>query len=167
MRAVPLVAGLLAMTGGCIEVALAQPSVRRASVPLTRLRGGPVAFSTYSGLIDSTRGVVRDSVRWRLLWERLNQPFYPRPALPPIDFQREMVVVAALGAKPSGGYDLIIESAEQDSIGIEVALRRENPAPGCPVAAVNTQPADLARIPASEQPVRFRERTVVVPCGAP
>src|SRR5262245_25321505 len=141
MRAVPLVAGLLAMTGGCIEVAFAQPSVRRASVPLTRLRGGPVAFSTYSGLIDSTRAVVRDSVRWRLLWERLNKPFYPRPALPPIDFQREMVVVAALGAKPSGGYGLLIQSAEQDSIGIEGALRRRNPAPRRPGAPLDTPTA--------------------------
>lgn len=165
MRVVRLVAGLFALTGCGIEVALAQPSVQRGSVPLTRLRVGPVAFSTYSGLVDSMRAVVRDSARWRLLWERLNQPFYPQPALPLIDFQREMVVVAALGAKSSGGYDLIIESAELDSSGIEVALRRENPAPGCPVAAVMTQPADLARIPASEQPVRFRERTVVVPCG--
>ena len=167
MRAVPLVVGHLALIGCCVEVALAQPSVQRVqrgSVPVTRLRAAPIAYSTYSGIVDSMRAVVRDSTRWRMVWERLNRPFFPPPALPSIDFQREMVVVAALGAKPSGGYDVIIESAEQDSIGIEVALRRENPAPGCPVAAVVTQPTDLARIPVSEQPVRFRERTVVVPC---
>ena len=104
---------------------------------------------------------------WRQLWERINQPFFPRPALPSIDFRREMIVVAALGKRPSAGYDVVIEGVEQDSIGIEVALRRAAPAPGCPVSAVMTQPLDLARIPASDQPVRFRERTVVVPCGSP
>lgn len=84
-----------------------------------------------------------------------------------IDFGREMVVVAALGSRPSAGYNVVIESAERDSSGIEVALRRVSPAPGCPVAAVMTQPIDLARIPASEQPVRFKETSVLVPCGEP
>lgn len=167
MTALRLVAGLLFLTGCHSALALGQPSSERASVPLTRLRDGAVAFSAYTGIGDSLRAVVRDSVLWRQMWDRINQPFFPRPALPAVDFRREMIVVAALGARPNGGYDVVIESAEQDSTGIEVALRRASPAPGCPVAAAVTQPADLARIPASGQPVRFRERTVIVPCGAP
>ena len=167
MTALRFVAGAVLLTGCHSAFALAQPSSERTSVPLTRLRDGSVAFSAYTGLSDSLRAVVRDSALWRQMWDRINQPFFPRPALPAVDFRREMIVVAALGARPNGGYDVVIESAEQDSTGIEVALRRASPAPGCPVAAVTTQPADLARIPASGQPVRFRERTVVVPCGAP
>ena len=166
MRAVLLFAGLISLAGCGGARAIGQES-SRAPVAVTRLRDGSVAFSTYTGLADSLRAVVRDSVRWSQLWERINQPFFPRPALPRVDFNREMIVVAALGARPSGGYDVVIESVAQDSAGIEVALRRASPAPGCPVSAVTTQPADVARIPASEQPVRFRERSVVVPCGAP
>jgi hypothetical protein len=116
---------------------------------------------------DSLRAVVRDSALWRELWARINKPFLPQPPLPTIDFRREMIVVAALGARPTAGYDVVIEGVEQDSAGIEIALRRQSPAPGCPVAASMTQPLDLARIPASDHPVRFRERTVVIPCTSP
>lgn len=158
-----LTAGLCLMTA-CTS-GLAGGQLSRVTMPVTRLAGDSTSFSTYTGVGDSLRTVVRDSMLWRELWERINQPFFPRPALPPIDFQREMVVVAGLGARPSAGYDVVIEAAEQDSSGIEVALRRASPAPGCPVAAVVTQPVDIARIPASHRPVRFRERDVVVPCG--
>jgi hypothetical protein len=154
------------MVGGCSGV-FAKREANPSRVMVTRLREGPVAFSTYTGVRDSLRAVVRDSGLWRELWARINQPFLPAPPLPSIDFRREMIVVAALGARPTAGYDVVIEGVAQDSTGIEVALRRQAPAPGCPVAAAMTQPLDLARIPASDHPVRFRERTVVIPCGSP
>ena len=157
--------GLLAV-GGCSGV-FAKREANPSRVTVTRLRQEPVAFSTYTGVRDSLRAVVRDSALWRELWARINQPFLPSPPLPSIDFRREMIVVAALGARPTAGYDVVIEGVAQDSTGIEVALRRQTPAPGCPVAAAMTQPLDLARIPASDHPVRFRERTVVIPCGSP
>jgi hypothetical protein len=158
----------LVLAIGCRSAfAAGQPALDRVPVPVIRLRTEATAFSTYTGLRDSLRTVVRDSLNWRTLWERINRPFFPPPPLPAIDFGREMVVVAALGTRSSAGYDVVIEGAEQSSNGIEVALRRASPAPGCPVPAVMTQPLDLARIPASDQPVRFRERSVVVPCGAP
>jgi hypothetical protein len=111
------------------------------------------------------RAVIRDSTAWRELWNRINRPFLPAPSLPPIDFAREMIVVAALGARPNGGYDVVIEGAEQDSVGIQISVRVATPASGCPTAAVMTQPVDLARVPVSEQPVRFRERDVVIACA--
>ena len=154
--------GLCAATSGRLA---AQPSADRGPVAVTRLRDGESGFSAYTGFVDSVRVVVRDSIRWRAVWARINRPFIPPPALPVIDFSREMVVVAGLGNRSSAGYDIVIESAEHDSAGIEVALRRIGPAPDCPVAAVMTQPVDVARIPASEERVRFRERSVVVPCG--
>lgn len=158
-----LLLGLSLLTACAGAFARGQPP--RVPLAVVRLTSDAAAFSTYTGVGDSLRLVVRDSLLWRQLWDRINQPIFPRPALPSIDFQREMVVVAGLGTRPSGGYDVVIETAEQDSTGIEVALRRASPAPGCPVAAVMTQPVDIARLPASHQPVRFRERTIVVPCG--
>ncbi len=134
-------------------------------VPLARLSDRPYSFTTFSGVSDSTRFVVRDSLQWTQMWTRINRPFIPAPSAPRIDFRREMVVVAALGNRPSEGYDVMLERAVEDSAGIEVEVRVSSPASGCPVGAAMTQPVDLARIPASERPVRFRQRNVVVPCG--
>lgn len=135
-------------------------------VPVERFRGGATAFTSYSGLTDSMQVVLRDSVAWRQLWQRINSPFLPQPPLPAVDFGRDMVVVTALGNRPSAGYDVVIERADVDTSGVEVAVRRTLPAAGCPVAAVETQPVDLARLPATDRPVRFRERSITTPCAA-
>jgi hypothetical protein len=144
----------------------AQPSgPPKEVVPLTRFAARPGAFVEYSGINDSLRIVVRDSASWRQTWERINAPFIPQQPPPAVDFGREMVVVAALGRKPSGGYDLEIERATEDSSGIEVLVRRTIPGDRCPLSAAVTQPVDIARIPASNKPVRFREREQGSPCG--
>jgi hypothetical protein len=145
----------------------AQHDSARGNVPFTRLRDAPSAFTSYSGLSDSALMVVRDSGAWRDLWQRVNRVFFPAPPQPVVDFQQEMIVVAALGRRPTAGHDIMIEGAEQDSTGIEIVVRRSEPAPGCPVAAAVTQPVDLARMRADRRAVRFRERQVVVPCSRP
>jgi hypothetical protein len=134
-------------------------------LPLTRFRSDSVAFATFSGVIDSTRVVIRDRTRWREYWARIHRPFVPPPREPEIDFSREMVIVAALGRRPSLGYDILIRSAKRDSAGIEVQLRRSKPGQGCPVGAAITEPVDLARIPASDLQVRFTELITSTPCG--
>jgi hypothetical protein len=134
-------------------------------VPLSRLSDRPYSFTTFSGVSDSTRFVVRDSAQWTRTWTRIHSPFIPPPAPPRIDFQREMIVVAALGNRPSEGYDVMLERAVEDSTGIEVEVRVTSPGTGCPVGAAVTQPVDIARIRVSDRPVRFRQRNVVVPCG--
>jgi hypothetical protein len=140
---------------------------RAEPLPLDRLRDAGHAYTTYSGLADSARLVVRDSVSWRRLWSAINRPFVPPPPMPAIDFDREMVVVAALGARPTSGYDVVIERAERDSAGVAVAVRRTRPGAGCPVLAAVTQPVDLARLPSVSADTRFLERTVVIPCTGP
>lgn len=146
-------------------LAAGQPGLARDPLPVTRLASNSVSFSLFSGYADSARFVVRDSRAWREAWQTIHRPFIPPPAVPSIDFTREMVLVAALGARASGGYEIVFENVREDTSGIEVALRVSEPARGCPVAAAMTQPVDLARIPTSARPVRFRQRNVVVPCG--
>jgi hypothetical protein len=132
-----------------------------------RLRPQPIAFETNSGLGDSLHLVVRDTSSWRRIWQRIHQPFIPQPALPAIDFARDMVVVAAMGTRPSGGYNVVIEGAGEDSSGVEVFVRQSSPAAGCPLSAAFTQPVDVAKIPARPDSVRFSDRRVVIPCGGP
>jgi hypothetical protein len=165
MTSLRVLVAILMATACRSTIAAGQHGLRTAPVSLSRLRDGSTAFSSYAGIGDPMRAVIRDSTAWRQLWDRINRPFVPAPALPPIDFGREMIVVAALGSRPNGGYDVVIEGAEQDSAGIEISVRVASPAAGCPVATAITQPIDLARVPLTDQPIRFRERDVVVSCA--
>jgi hypothetical protein len=154
------------LVSACIPAAAETRRESAELIPLVRFRKDSVAFATFSGLTDSARVVIRDAARWRDYWSRIHSPFIPPPRVPEIDFRREMVILASLGRRPSLGYDILIQSARRDSAGIEVRLRRSNPGRGCALGAAETEPVDLARIPASNQPVRFTELITALPCGA-
>lgn len=158
---------MLAMVAACTSACSSTlgPSGPQAPLPITRFAHSNSGFSSFSGIRTPTRAVVRDSTTWRTTWEQINQPFFPQPPLPTVDFNREMVLLAAMGTQPSGGYELLIESATRDTTGIDVELRRVSPGAGCPVSAVLTQPLDLVRVPFSDQPVRFSERAETTPCN--
>jgi hypothetical protein len=86
------------------------------------------------------------------------------PAAPQIDFGREMVAVAALGQRPSGGFSIYVDSAYQRVGYVQVVVRKVVPGGRCVVTGALTQPVDLAGISAVNQPVQFRERSSVDDC---
>jgi hypothetical protein len=136
-----------------------------SAVPLTRLRAEPYSYDYASGLRDSARLVVRDSAAWRALWGRLHASRGGIPALPPVDFAREMLVVAALGARGTGGYTILVDSAFAAADGgAVIAVRTLSPGPRCGVTGAVTHPVDIARLARRDGPVAFRERALVVDC---
>ena len=137
---------------------------RSDSVALVRLRPGDLPFLQSSGLRDSLRTVVREREAFAELWARMHAPFGEKPAVPEIDFEREMIVVAALGTRSSGGYGIYLDSAEVDRDTLVVHVRRVQPGPTCGVTAALTEPVDLARAPRDARPVRFVEHSTVRQC---
>src|SRR5687768_7556191 len=80
------------------------------SGPVTLERFGRTDASlTYSSAIAAPlRAVVRDATTWRGAWATIWGDVSPAPALPTVDFSRDMVVVAALGQRPTGGFSIVI-----------------------------------------------------------
>jgi hypothetical protein len=154
------VAGL----GACANPDFLLPQPEGEIIPVTRLRAEPYTFTYNSGLADSARIVVQDANTWASTWTALWGRHSPEPALPSIDFSQEMLVVAALGTRSSGGYSIYVDSAYQRTDHIEVVIRKVSPGKRCIVPAALTEPVDIARLPRSSQPVRYRERSVVRDC---
>jgi hypothetical protein len=144
---------------------LSQPSGQQPqqSVPVTRLAAGAESFTYYSELTESTRLVIRDASAWAEMWARLST-VRPVPPLPTVDFNREMVVVTALGARPSGGHSIVVEGASREGGTVYVTVRSETPGSGCLLSQALTSPVDVARMPRTDDPVQFRERTVTRGC---
>ena len=92
-------------------------------------------------------------------------PYPELPPLPEIDFSREMVVVAAMGRRPSTSYAIIIDSAyERNDYRLEVVVRSVENRKGCMAMAMMTAPIDIVRLPKTERSVIFREIEVVPDC---
>jgi hypothetical protein len=134
-----------------------------ANIPVVRLRSEPYPFAFYSGLDKPDRIVIRDPVTWQIVWKKIWRRSSEVPPGPAIDFSSEMIVVAALGARPTGGYGILIDGANEIANGgISVTIRSFSPL-NCLVTEAFTQPVDIARLPIGGK-VEFTERSEVHQC---
>lgn len=139
----------------------AAPETHASPVPVQRLTPGGTPAQN-SGLRFATRTVVEDAATFDKLWR---QAFADAPA-PQVDWARQKVVFAALGDRPSGGYSIVVSSAEQAGDELTITVDTITPGPGCMNAEVLTQPVDVVSIPrpAAGVLIRFRERTGTQTC---
>ena len=154
---VPIVLGAIACKPEAIppthSVSVGEP------LEMVRLRAEPYTFTYNSGLTESARIVVRDADHWREVWRAIWRDHSPGPPLPPVDFERELIVVAALGQRPTGGFSILLESAARAGSGAVVSVRTTAPGPRCGTTAALTEPVDIARLPRVEGEIRFEEKT--------
>jgi hypothetical protein len=133
-------------------------------IPVVRLRAEPYSFEFYSGLNTPARLAVRDAASWQSLWAQIYQRRFPVPPVPAIDFSRDMLVVAALGSRSSGGYVILIDGASGEGADVTIAVRSISPGPKCGVTGALTQPVDIARLPRRDGEVRFLEHAEIRDC---
>lgn len=166
-----LAAALVVGTVACGPSTAVVPDESRAPasavvpVLVSRLRAEPYSFTSSSSLRAPQRTVIGDMTAWRAEWSRLWAGAASAPPLPAVDFSREVIVLAALGERPTGGYQILIDSATTASEGgVVVHVRTVSPGARCGVYHALTQPVDLARLPRVQGPVTFRDRAVVANC---
>lgn len=133
-------------------------------LPVVRLRREPVSFAYASGFDEPRQFVVRDAAAWQQTWAELWRNNVPAPPLPAVDFASEMIVVAALGTRPTGGYSIFVDSASEGPEGVAVRVRAVSPGSGCAVTLAVTQPVDVARVPRRDGAVVFSQRNEVQDC---
>jgi hypothetical protein len=138
--------------GARIEVHVASPAVT-------------LVQSQHSGVTDSLRLVVRDQATWEQTWARIHSYLVPAPSIVSPDFSTEVVVMASLGERNSGGYEIQIDSVTRHANGAVVHLTRYAPGPRCFNTAALTQPVHAVRMPRTNGPVLFRERLQVRDCS--
>jgi hypothetical protein len=137
---------------------------RPRTLPIVRLRAEPVSLTYVSGLAEPQQLVVRDQAAWQEAWNAIWRHHVPRPPLPDVDFAREMIVVAALGTRPTGGYSVFLDSAWDGPDGIVVRIRAISPGSGCGVTLALTQPVDVARLLRREGAVVFSQQHEIQDC---
>ncbi len=107
------------------------------------------------------RVVIRDAEAWASLWQQLWSLGSYKPALPAVDFTRELVVVAMMGVRGSPGYFIVIQDAVVREGGLDVTVQEIEPEWGpynaCGTAGVATYPVAAMRVPRTEGEVRFIE----------
>ena len=112
------------------------------------------------------RFVLQDSLSWPADWLALfPDPAFAPPA-PQVDFSREMVIVAALGMRPTSGYAIRVEAAGVLDGAYRIFVRTTSPGRNCFVLQSYTYPIDIVRVPRVVATVQFRERHDIRDCSA-
>ena len=133
---------------------------------LIEFRRDPAAqYVRYSsGVQEPGAVVIRDANEWRRAWSIITAPFGEPPALPAVNFEREMVVFVALGTKNSGGYTAEILRVARSANGISVDWQAQSPGPRCGTTAALTHPIDFVIIPRVEGDASFTRHDLVTEC---
>jgi protease stability complex PrcB-like protein len=75
------------------------------------------------------------------------------PRVPPLDFDRDEVVILSLGPRSSTGYSLRVQRVVERRRGVDVFVREVTPSLGEPVGAGVTYPYRALAIPRTGKPV--------------
>jgi len=127
-----------------------------------RLPDGPVAFQTilagaHSLADTSTVVLVKSESDWEKVWIQAKGRIDPLPALPTVDFNRQYVVAAFMGERPSSGYHIEITSIEKRGEILDVFIKKYE-TPG--MLTVMTSPFYLARLPRGDYELNVIEEVV-------
>jgi hypothetical protein len=68
---------------------------------------------------------------------------------PAVDFNRDVVIVAAAGQRPTGGHEIAVTRVTQTQGGLTVEVVERAPGPNCMTTASLTQPVDIVIVPVS------------------
>jgi hypothetical protein len=135
--------GRLALAAGLAAArAAAGPSDGAGGSPTLQ----PVLTESHSGLADARREVVRDAASWTKLWGEIYGDRSPAPPPPGVDFAREMLVVAALGSRPSGGFSVAVTAVAALGSGLEVTVLESCPPKDAMVTMALTRPVQVVRV---------------------
>ena len=134
------------------------------SVPIRRDDNAVSLFQGNSGMTDSARVAIRNEADWRRTWAQLVGHLSPTPQQPPVDFTKEMVIVAAMGTRPTAGNMIRIARVGRSSGVTYVDVVSETPASRCKAVRRETAPADVVMVPRIDEPVAFVETQSIRDC---
>jgi hypothetical protein len=150
--------------GGCLVLSLgAEAALSQATDPVQIQR---ITQVFNSGIDESRRAVIRSGAAWSALWAQLEAGREPTTAPPSVDFSRDLVIVAAMGQRNSGGHAIQIREVADDAGRLIVKVVETSPGPGCLVTMALTEPVDVVRLPGmAGRQVEFAESKEIRECS--
>ena len=150
----------LARMGSLLFLLAALFATSCAQLPVATAVVGPVTMrllgkGAFSGQVTARTEVLRDQPAWAKFWDQHATTARGATNLPTVDFAKELVLVATLGRKNSGGYSIEITKVEAEPKALKVFVRRKSPPPGGMSIQALTAPFHFVAVPATKLPVVF------------
>ena len=120
--------------------------------------------NSYQGITNRRRLLINDQQTWTSVWQEMTADRVPPPAVPPIDFTTESVIIVTMGLRPTGGYGIRIEGIEEFAGTLYVRVAEVKAGRGCLVTQATTAPLNAARVAGRFTGAIFIDRTTTKNC---
>jgi len=122
------------------------------TLPIRSLKKG-----TFSGISEVKQEVVKSGDAWEKLWKQHTIAAGESDRIPAVDFSKEMVVVATMGAKRTGGYTIEIVGVEPKDKTLKISVKKTSPPPDAMTIQALTAPFHFVAVPKSNLKPEFVE----------
>ena len=86
-----------------------------------------VASGARSSVTRLGERVAWTAEAWQKIWHEHTARVEPKPALPAVDFDKEMVLAIFMGQRPTSGYSVAVTDVTRGEKGIVASVRRNSP----------------------------------------
>jgi len=121
------------------------------TLPIRSLKKG-----AFSGIREVKEEVVKSADEWNKLWKQ-HATAGESDKIPAVDFSKEMVVVATMGTKRTGGYAIEIVGVEPNDKTLKISVKKSAPPPDAITIQALTAPFHFVAVPKSNLKPEFVE----------
>ncbi len=115
-----------------------------------------ISKQSYSGHNSSQNYVITETSQWSNLWDIVHSTMTPKPDLPNVNFNNEMVIAVFQGSRLTGGYNIEITKIIEEENFVEVYVKETSPSPGDIVTQALTQPYHIVKTKRVDKKVIFK-----------
>lgn len=152
------------LTGGS-DPSGTQPGQAEIPPGATEVSADVVEEMFLSGIPDRRRVIIRDAGEWAALWDELQGNVHPQPDVPAVDFGSDMLLVATMGQRNTGGYAISFANVYDNDGELFATVTEFSPAATCLTTQALSAPAVVIVVPRDDRPVSFMETTDTFECG--
>ncbi len=105
---------------------------------------------------DSEDYVIKETSEWSNLWDIVYSTVTPKPDLPIIEFNDEMIIAVFMGYRSSGGYSIEITKIVEKENSIEIFVTETSPLPGSNVTDGIEHPHHIVKTEKVDKEVIFK-----------
>ena len=120
------------------------------TLPIRSLKKG-----AFSGIREVKQEVVKSADAWEKLWKQHTTTAGEADKIPGVDFSKEMVVVATMGTKRTGGYTIEIVGVEAKDKTLRISVKKTSPPPDAMTIQALTAPFHFVAVPKSNLKPEF------------
>jgi hypothetical protein len=118
----------------------------------------------WSGYQAATRVVISNADAWATAWATIHAHYTEVPPLPSVDFASSVLVLAAMGPRPTTGHSVTIDEVRASDGTLQVNVTERTPGPTCGTGQAITSPVHVVQAPRQGTTASFTVNAVTYSC---